>query len=84
MAEWCNRCKVQVWSYYLMPNHVHLIVVPESEDGLRRALGEAHRRYTISGISIFRRVGRGTSGREDLLPSPWMSNTYRQPPGTLN
>ena len=29
-----------------MPNHVHLIVVPESEDGLRRGLGEAHRRYT--------------------------------------
>jgi putative transposase len=46
MAEWCNRCKVQVWSYCLMTNHVHLIVVPESEDGLRRAIGEAHRRYT--------------------------------------
>jgi putative transposase len=46
MAEWCNRCKVQVWSYCLMLNHIHLIVVPESEDGLRRAIGEAHRRYT--------------------------------------
>ena len=46
MAEWCNRCKVQVWSYCLMKNHVHLIVVPETEDGLRRAIGEAHRRYT--------------------------------------
>jgi len=46
MAEWCNRCKVQVWSYCLMTNHVHLIVAPESEDGLRRAIGEAHRRYT--------------------------------------
>ncbi len=46
MAEWCNRCKVQVWAYCLMPNHVHLIAVPESEDGLRRAIGEAHRRYT--------------------------------------
>jgi len=29
-----------------MPNHVHLLAVPESEDGLRRAIGEAHRRYT--------------------------------------
>ena len=29
-----------------MPNHVHLIAVPDAEDGLRRALGEAHRRYT--------------------------------------
>ena len=28
-----------------MPNHVHLIVVPQSEDGLRRGFGEAHRRY---------------------------------------
>jgi putative transposase len=46
MAEWANRCKVQVWAYCLMPNHVHLIVVPESEDGLGRAIGEAHRRYT--------------------------------------
>lgn len=46
MAEWCNRCKVEVWSYCLMANHIHLIAVPETEDGLRRAIGEAHRRYT--------------------------------------
>lgn len=29
-----------------MPNHVHLIMVPRSEDGLSRALGETHRRYS--------------------------------------
>jgi len=29
-----------------MPNHVHLIATPKTEDGLRRAIGEAHRRYT--------------------------------------
>ena len=29
-----------------MPNHVHLILVPSHEDGLRAALGETHRRYT--------------------------------------
>lgn len=46
MAEWCNRCKVEVWSYCLMPNHIHIIATPETEDGLRRAIGEAHRRYT--------------------------------------
>ncbi len=46
MAEWCGRCGVEVWAYCLMPNHVHLIAVPETEDGLRRAVGEAHRRYT--------------------------------------
>ena len=46
MAEWCNQCKVEVWAYCLMPNHTHMIAVPESEEGLRRAIGEAHRRYT--------------------------------------
>jgi len=46
MAEWCRRCGVEVWAYCLMPNHVHLIAVPTSEEGLRRAVGEAHRRYT--------------------------------------
>ena len=29
-----------------MPNHVHLIAVPQSVEGLARAVGEAHRRYT--------------------------------------
>ncbi len=46
MAQWCASCGVQVWAYCLMPNHVHLIVVPASEDSLRRAIGESHRRYT--------------------------------------
>ena len=46
MAEFCGQHGVEVWGYCLMPNHVHLIAVPKSEDGLRRAIGEAHRRYT--------------------------------------
>jgi len=41
MGQWCGRCAVEVWAYCLMPNHVHLIVVASSEDGLRRGLGEA-------------------------------------------
>ena len=46
MAEWCDKCSVTLWAYCLMRNHVHLVAVPESEGGLRRAIGEAHRRYT--------------------------------------
>jgi len=46
MAEWCDKCGVTIWAYCLMHNHVHLVAVPESEGGLRRAIGEAHRRYT--------------------------------------
>jgi len=46
MAHWCAQCGVEIWAYCLMPNHVHLIAVPNTDDGLRRAIGEAHRRYT--------------------------------------
>ncbi len=46
MAEWCKRCEVAIWAYCLMPNHVHLIAVPEKEEGLRQAIGETHRRYS--------------------------------------
>jgi putative transposase len=46
MAEWTRECDVAVWAYCLMPNHTHLIAVPKTADGLRRAIGEAHRRYT--------------------------------------
>jgi putative transposase len=46
IADWCNERRVAIWAYCLMPNHVHLIAVPQSEDGLARAIGEAHRRYT--------------------------------------
>src|ERR1051325_9749942 len=46
LAEGCRAAGVAVWAYCLMPNHVHLILVPSDQDGLRAALGETHRRYT--------------------------------------
>ena len=46
MAAFCARCRTETWAYCLMPNHVHLIMVPSTPDGLRCTLGETHRRYT--------------------------------------
>lgn len=46
LGEAARRAGSQVWAYCLMPNHVHLIVVPSDDDGLRRTFAEAHRRYT--------------------------------------
>ncbi|MBI3675613.1 MAG: transposase [Proteobacteria bacterium] len=46
LAAQTRKARVAVWAYCLMPNHVHLILVPQDELGLGRALGEAHRRYT--------------------------------------
>jgi len=42
----CGQAGTDIWAWCLMPNHVHLILVPRHEDGLRAALGETHRRYT--------------------------------------
>ena len=40
------KAGVEVWAYCLMPNHVHLVVVPEHENSLAAFFSEAHRRYT--------------------------------------
>ena len=42
----CKAAEVECLAWCLMPNHVHLILKPNDEDGLRAALGEAHRRYS--------------------------------------
>jgi len=46
VSESCRRSGVEIWAYCLMPNHVHMIAVPESEAALRQAFGVAHQRYT--------------------------------------
>ncbi len=40
MADWCREEGVEIWGYCLMPNHVHLIAVPQD----RRRLATGHRR----------------------------------------
>ncbi|HEX3431867.1 MAG TPA: transposase [Rhizomicrobium sp.] len=46
LAEGAQRARTAVWAYALLPDRVHLLLVPSDEDGLRAALGESHRRYT--------------------------------------
>jgi len=46
LSERCRELGVQVWAHCLMPNHVHLVAVPGTQDALRRAIGDAHRRCT--------------------------------------
>jgi putative transposase len=46
MAELCAKYGVEIWAYCLMPNHVHLVAVPDTKESLAAAIGEAHRRYT--------------------------------------
>ena len=46
VADACAARAVRCLAWCLMPNHVHLILTPSDEDGLRAALAEAHRRYS--------------------------------------
>jgi putative transposase len=57
LAQHCRAAGVAVWAWCLMPNHVHLILVPSDPDGLRRALAAVHRRY--AGIIHARRKRTG-------------------------
>jgi len=43
-AKW--KAGVEVWAYCLMPNHVHLVVVPEHKDSLSVFFSDAHRQYS--------------------------------------
>ena len=45
LKEWCKQENIEVWSYCLMTNHIHLIVCPHNQSNLSRAIGETHRRY---------------------------------------
>lgn len=63
MAEACADHRVEVWSYCLMPNHVHLVMVPATATGLSRAAGEAHRRYSSFINARLRVTGHLFQGR---------------------
>ena len=41
-----QKFHLKVVSYCLMPNHVHLIVIPQKKQSLAQAIGETHRNYT--------------------------------------
>jgi len=73
MAEWCDKCGVQIWAWCLLPNHVHLIAVPSTPESLARAIGEAHRRYTR--MINFRKNWRGHLWQERFASFP-MDESY--------
>ena len=45
LAQHCRANVVEIWAWCLMPNHVHLLLVPNDEEGLRSALSKVHRIY---------------------------------------
>src|SRR5579871_2159684 len=63
LAVHCRAAEVEVWAWCLMPNHVHLILVPSDADGLRRALARVHRSYAGAIQARRKRTGHFWQGR---------------------
>lgn len=63
LATNCKAAGVEVWAWCLMPNHVHLILVPSDADGLRRALSRVHRSYAGTIQARRKRTGHFWQGR---------------------
>jgi putative transposase len=63
LAEAVREAGVAVWAWCLMPNHVHLVLAPEGEDGLRQALARVHRSYAGMIHARRKRTGHFWQGR---------------------
>jgi putative transposase len=57
LATHCRSAAVEVCAWCLMPNHMHLILLPSDPDGLRRAPARVHRIF--AGVSQARRKRTG-------------------------
>jgi putative transposase len=63
LIEHSRAAQVEVWAWCLMPNHVHLILVPHDADGLRRTLAPVHRHYAGFIHARRKRTGHFWQGR---------------------
>src|ERR1700678_1082037 len=63
IAAAARKSGTAIWAYCLMPNHVHFIMTPSTEDGLRQTFAEAHRRYTGRINARFKQTGHLWQGR---------------------
>ena len=63
LTEHACAANVKVWAWVLMPNHVHLVLVPQDEDAIRRCLSAVHRRYAGHINARLKRTGHFWQGR---------------------
>jgi putative transposase len=72
LREYATEHGLRFWAYCLMTNHVHLIAVPEHEESLALAIGQAHQRYS-------RWVGRKQQRSGHLWASRFFSAPMDEP-----
>jgi len=58
LKSYCESCRVDILSYCLMNNHIHLLAVPGEADSLTRCVGRTNLLYTQYVNRKYRRSGR--------------------------
>ncbi|PLX80901.1 MAG: transposase [Desulfuromonas sp.] len=46
LKEYCSQYEIDLWAYCLMTNHIHLLAVPRTPEGLGRGIGLVNQQYT--------------------------------------
>lgn len=67
LAQYAEQHDVEILAYCLMPNHVHLVAVPASADGLQAVLKPLHMRYA-------QRVNRARGGNGHVWQGRYFSS----------
>ncbi|TFI56317.1 transposase, partial [Sphingomonas parva] len=63
LAARARSAGVEVWAWVLMPNHVHMILVPSDPGGIGRAMSAVHGRYAGRIHARLKRTGHFWQGR---------------------
>ncbi len=79
LRDYSERHRLEIVAYCLMPNHVHLVVVPSAADGLHRVLKPVHGLYARRINRIRDRVGHLWQNRyfSSPLDSSYFVNAVR-------
>jgi putative transposase len=68
LANFAKKYGVQIWSYCLMTNHVHLVAVPSTSESLAKLMRQVHKNYTM--VINIRNNWKGTLWQGRYLSCP--------------
>lgn len=74
-----SRYEVKLWSYCLMPNHIHLVAIPSREDSLSEMIRRAHRKYAELFNGLYDSAGHLWQGRfgSAVMDEEYLFNAVR-------
>ena len=68
LANFARKYGVEIWSYCLMTNHIHLVAIPSTSDSLAKLMRQVHKKYTM--VINIRNNWKGTLWQGRYLSYP--------------